>query len=150
MASGFTTVHAAVRAALTTALAGQSTVRVIDGPGRPTNALDLAWVSRLRADVEPATLAGSTRPTDEQFEATVILSSGRNGTEDAQAACRAQVGTMYSLLFEHIRANPTLGVSANTWAHVSGFDSEPSDNPDVIEKGRNETMTVTISIRVRV
>lgn len=134
---------------MTAAFDGQP-FAVIDGPGAPSNPLDLAWLSRLQAEVAPATLAATARPTDETYEATVKLSSGRNGTDTAQAVCRQQVATMYSLLFEYIRANPTLGISANTWAHVSGFDSEPSDSPDVIEKGRNETMTVTISIRVRV
>lgn len=149
MSSAFLTVHAAVRSALTAAFAGEP-FTVIDGPGAPTNPLDLAWLSRLQAEVAPAALAASARPTDETYEATVKLSSGRNGPDTAQAVCRTQVAAMYSLLFEYIRANPTLGVSANTWAHISAFDSEPSDNPDIIEKGRNETMTVTISIRVRV
>ena len=100
----------------------------------------------------PAPLAASSRPTDELIEAEVILSSSRNGPAEVQPFVAARVDAMYSTLFEYLRtsSNYTLGVSANTWARIVRYVSEPSDNPQVLAKGRNETATVKIAIETRV
>jgi len=152
MASNLGAIRVALRAALVSMYASDTLIGILDGPGSTLNPVDVAWISRITSDINPATLAAASRPTDENYEAEVILSSGRNGPAETQVVVAARVDSMYSTLFEYFRTSPnhTLNVSANTWARVVRMVSEPSDNPQILEKGRNQTCTVTIAITTRV
>ena len=154
MASSLAAVHAAVLATLTTLYAADPQVTVLDGGRGPFTREDVVSLADITTDVDVAAMA-TTRPKYEMHEVTVVISCSRAGTNDtAQAVATTRVCALWSTLFEALRSDPTLGITGPTTtlalAHAARTELRKADDPDILAKGRNSTITATITVRMRI
>ena len=110
-----------------------------------------AAVAGVRANLDPGPMR-SPRQQDENLQVTILLSCDRVGIDDAaQVEATEAVYGLLDALHDHLKvnANLTLGGTCRH-AEITSHDLDESTDPDVTERVRNATLTVTLSVLARI
>jgi hypothetical protein len=128
-------------------------VGVVYGPRGSYTRPDLVAVLGVTTEVDVATI-GANRARSEAHEVTIVISSSRPGTVDAQRTVTERAYALLAIIDAWLIASPneTLAITGaqQTWARVARVElTEPADS-DVLAKGRQANLTVTVAVRTRI
>ncbi len=124
-----------------------TTTQVIYGTRVSQLNQDVVGVTGITTAVTRPTLGRVPRSRDEAHTLTVIASVFRPGPN--QRAVTERAYHLVDLLAEHLRTgtNPTLGISANIDAWVSGYELDMStDDEELQAAGRYAAVTATLDV----
>lgn len=146
-------VKAGLFAGLTTLFAADNLVGVIYGPKGGFSKPDIVSVQDVRTDVTPETM-GPNRIRDEEHRITIVFAVSRAGPGDIQQTVTerayALVATMDAWLQAPLGATLAIAGPQLLWAMVQTLDLNEPDTPEAIAKGRQATVTATITARTRI
>jgi len=142
------TVKAALVAALTTAYAADSLVRVFYGHPGPARFDDMVAVMGVTSEQQHGPMGG-TRPREETLRVTVVLSCYTGGGTEVQQTVTERAFALLGSMETALRTDPTLAGTCR-WAQIESYESVEVTDPDIIETGRVTEIFATVLVQTRI